>query len=336
MRRRFGRFGLGLLATVASAAAAAPAKPPAIPAPAAAPAVPNANGATPDSGRSSSSVDLGAGSGPIDITSDNGIEMQQSEKVYIATGNAVAKRGDRTLYGDTLMAYYRDVPNSSDTEIWRIVADGHVRITTPTETIEGDHGVYDLDLKTAVMTGGHLKLTTPKDVVTARDALEWYDEKQVAVARGNAVGVRDDRQIRADILTAQISTAPGEDQRISIVNGDGHVIASRPDSIGVGDKGVYDLDSGLVTLTGHVTVSHGNNTMRGEYGVVDLQKGISRILPRPATLAEAKQGRVQGYLVPKKKSADAEKGPGAAPAKDAKQPAPAPTQNPESGGAKSR
>ncbi|HLY56059.1 MAG TPA: LptA/OstA family protein [Stellaceae bacterium] len=268
--------------------------------------------ATPDNGapaRSSSSLDLGAGSGPIDITSDDGIEMQQTNKVYIATGNAVAKRGDRTLYGDVLMAYYRDIPNSSDTEIWRIVADGHVKLTTPNDTIVGDHGVYDLDSKTAVLTGGHLQLTTPQDVVTARDALEWYDDKQFAIARGNAVGTRADRQIRADVLTAQISTAPGEDQRISLVNGDGHVVASRPDTVGTGDRGIYNLDTGLVTLSGHVTVNHGENTMRGEYGVVDLEKGMSRLLPRPPTMADTTGHRVQGYLVPKKRAETDEKNP---------------------------
>ena len=277
---------------------AAPAPPPAKHA-----AKPDASGQAPDT-RQSSSVDLGAGSGPIDITSDDGIEMQQSNKVYIATGNAVAKRGDRKLYGDTLMAYYRDVPNSSDTEIWRIVADGHVRIATPTQSVEGDHGIYDLDAKTAVLTGQHLKLTTPQDVVTARDSLEWYDDKQYAVARGDAVGIRADRQIRADVLTAQISQAPGEVQRISLVNGDGHVVASRPDTVGIGDKGVYNLDTGLVTLTGNVTLTHGENTMRGEYGVVDMQKGVSRLLPRPPTPDDRNRGRVQGYLVPKKRSPD--------------------------------
>jgi lipopolysaccharide export system protein LptA len=307
-----GLLGLGVgpaqSGTAAAPTAAKPAKPPPAAAPAPAPAPPAA--AAP---RANTSVDLGAGSGPIDITSDDGIEMQQANKVYIASGNAVAKRGDRTLYGDTLSAYYRDIPNSSDTEIWRVVADGHVRITTPTQTVEGDHGVYDLDSKTAVLTGKHLKLTTPRDVVTARDALEWYDDKQFAVARGNAVGIRDDRQIRADVLTAQISQAPGEDQRISIVNGAGHVVATRPDMIGLGDTGVYDMDTGVVTLNGHVTLTHGQSTMHGDYGVADLEKGVSRLLPRPATAANAKSGRVQGYLVPRKKT-DQPPGAGAKPA----------------------
>ena len=201
--------------------------------------------------------EIGSGSGPTVIDADDGIEMQQSNKVYVAHGNATAKRGDRTLYGDTLMAFYRDIPNSDQTEIWRVVADGHVRLTTPTQTVEGDHAVYDLDSKTAVFTGKHLKLTTPKDQVTARDSLEWYDDKQFAVARGDAVGTRLDRRIRGDMLTAQISQAPGEASRISIVNGYGHVIASRPDEIGTGDKGVYNVDTGIVTLIDHVTLARG-------------------------------------------------------------------------------
>ena len=40
-----------------------------------------------------------------------------------------------------------------------------------------------------IVTGKGLKLTTTTDVVTARDSLEWYDAKQVAVARGDAIAV---------------------------------------------------------------------------------------------------------------------------------------------------
>src|SRR5205085_1789265 len=60
-----------------------------------------------------------------------------------------------------------------------------------------------------VVTGETLKLTTATDLVTARDSLEWYDQKQIAVARGNAVAVRNGKTIKADILTAyMVKTKP--------------------------------------------------------------------------------------------------------------------------------
>ena len=62
-----------------------------------------------------------------------------------------------------------------------------VRIATETQTVYGDHAVDDVDRGLLVVTGQHLKLETQHDTVTARDTLEWYDDTQLAVARGIAV-----------------------------------------------------------------------------------------------------------------------------------------------------
>lgn len=302
-----------------------------------APAAPAAAGTPPAT--NSAGLGLGTGSGPVDVTSDESLEMQQSNKVYIARGNAIAKRGDRTLYADTLMAYYRDIPNSSATEIWRVVADGHVKITTPTQTVVGDHAVDDLDTKTDIITGKDLKLTTPIDVVTARDSLEWYEDKSVAVARGDAVAVRHTakgyRRIRGDILVALIIQPPGEAQRISRVDATGHVFVSTPDQTGSGDQGVYNAETGIATLTHHVTLTRGENTLTGEYGVVDTDKGVSRLLPRPPTAADQTRTRVNGYIVPRQKTPPEGAKPAAGAAKPAAgpgdKPAPEPTDKPAAG-----
>lgn len=287
---------------------AAPATPPQAAAPPAATPAPAAKG-----GGSTSLFGGDKSQGPLEVTSENGIEWQQDVKAYIARGNAIAKRGQTTLYADVITAYYRDIPNSSQTEIWRVVPDGHVRITTPTQQVVGDHGVYDIDQAVVVMTGKALKLTTPQDVVTARDTLEWYDGKQLAVARGDAVAVRGERRLRGDTLVAQVVQAPGEDSRISLVNGKGHVVVSGPNGqVGTGDTGVYNADTGIATLIGHVTVARGDDTVVGQYGVVDLQSGVSRILPRPPSDEDRTRGRVQGIIIPRQKGAAAEPAAGAA------------------------
>jgi lipopolysaccharide export system protein LptA len=298
--------------------AAKPPKPAKPDAGAAAPAAPAAaSDAAPAKGGTGSTLLGGRSQGPLEVTSENGIEWQQGVKAYIARGNAVAKRGETTLYADVLTAYYRDIPNSSQTEIWRVVADGHVRATTPTQEVVGDHGIYDVDQTVVVMTGSALKLTTPQDVVTARDSLEWYDGKQLAVARGDAVAVRGERRLRGDVLVAQVTQAPGEDSRISRVDGKGHVIVSGPNGqVGTGDTGVYNADTGIATLVDHVTLARGDDTVVGQYGVVDLQTGVSRILPRPPTEQDTTRGRVQGIIMPRQKDTGA--APGKTPASDQK------------------
>jgi lipopolysaccharide export system protein LptA len=154
---------------------------------------------------------------PIDITAASGIEWDQNRQVYIARGNAVAVRGTSAVHADVLTAHYRPSKSKSEggNEVYRLDADGHVVITAPNRTVVGDQAIYDVDQQIGIVTGQHLQLTTPSDIVTARDSLEWYDQQQVAVARGDAVAIRGDRRIRADVLTAHFikdKTATGKDK----------------------------------------------------------------------------------------------------------------------------
>ena len=148
-----------------------------------------------------------AGGQPTDINADQAIEWHQDVKAYVARGNASAKRGDTTLYGDVLTAYYREVPGKGN-EVYQIVSEGKVRVISPSQQVYGDRLVYDMDRQVAVVTGKDLKLITPQDVVTARDTLEYYDTQGFAVARGDAVAVRTDRRLRADVLIGQFTKGP--------------------------------------------------------------------------------------------------------------------------------
>jgi len=167
--------------------------------------------------------------------------------------------------------------------------------------------------------------------VTARDSLEWYDQKQIAVARGDAVAVRENaKRIRADVLTAHMTkekakpaeskppaqpakptpsaaaTKPGaatalpgasdETSRISRVDAQGNVLVSTATDIGRGDYGVYNADTGIVTLLGNVTITRGDNAIRGQYAVVDLNNNVSRMMPT-AEKYGSPASRVEGLFV---------------------------------------
>ena len=279
-------------------------------------------------------LNLGAASEdrPIAISATSGIEWQQDAQVYIARGNATAKRGSTEVDADTLTAHYRPSRAAgSETEIYRLNADGHVTIKDYTQTVVGDHAVWDVDQQMGIVTGKALKLTTATDVVTARDSLEWYDQKQVAVARGDAVAVRENvKRIRADVLTAHMTkdkakpgerkpevrpgkpppsmpaTKPGaatgppgagdESSRISRIDAQGNVIVSTATDIGRGDYGVYNADTGLVTLLGNVTITRGDNAIRGQYAVVDLNNNVSRMMPTAGNPGSP-ASRVEGFFV---------------------------------------
>jgi lipopolysaccharide export system protein LptA len=263
---------------------------------------------------------------PVNIEAENGIEWQQNNKVYIARGNAKATRGDNSVIADTLYAFYRDAKaqqqanaaspqlrgnppsgqqspfDNGSTQIYRIEADGHVIFTTPTQTAYGDRAVYDIDQAMLVVTGKNLKIVTQQDIVTARDSFEWYDQKQIGVARGDATVTRqgpEHKSIRGDVLTAEVTKPANQPSKISKVNAQGHVILVSEDQIARGDNGVYNLESGIATLSGHVSLTRGENELRGQYAVVDTNTNVARLLAAPPSAQTAgPRPRVEGLLIP--------------------------------------
>jgi lipopolysaccharide export system protein LptA len=291
-------------------------------------------------------IDLSHG-GPIDITAQGGIEWLQDQHEVIAFGDARAVRQNVTVTADRLIAYYRKkagdaaqpasaaatppaatpaaasagasgIAGSEDTsgnEIYRVEAQGNVQIFTATDHAQGDRAIYDLDQAVLVMTGHDLRLTTPNDVLTARDDLEYWSQKHMAVARGDAVVVtKDARRIAADVLVAYTTpntpppgqaaqpvaksgATPAADDplaasgKLEKVEAFGHVSVRTPTDIATGDRGVYVPETGIALLIGDVRITRGQNQLAGTRAVVNLKTGVSRLLSGGSE-------RVQGLIVP--------------------------------------
>jgi lipopolysaccharide export system protein LptA len=310
-------------------------------------------------------IDLSHG-GPIAITARDGIEWLQQQHKVIATGDARAVRQNVTVTADRLIAFYRKKAEASqgsaaaaaagrappapaakaattgpldttgagggDNEIYRLEAQGHVIIATPTDRAQGDKAVYDLDTAVLVMTGRDLRLTTPNDVLTARDDLEYWSAKRMAVARGDAVVVtKDQRRIAADVLVAYTSAADAQPSRppsgkptptdandplaatgkLEKVEAFGHVVISTPTDVVTGGRGVYVPATGIALLVDHVRITRGQNQIEGSEAEVNLKSGVSRLLATGK--GRAGRGRVNGLLVPNEAQGAAAGIPGAQP-----------------------
>ena len=211
----------------------------------------------------------------------------------MARGNAVAKRGDVTITGDTLVAYYRDVP-AGGTEIFRLAADGKVHIFSPTQNVYGDRAVYDVDKLVAVVTGSDLKLITPTDVVTARDSLEYWEAQKLAVARGDAMAVREQNRVNADVLVGLFANGPDGSMEMTRIDAQGNVVITTPTDVARGRQGVYNLKTEIATLTGDVRLTRGENHLNGQTAEVNMKTGISRLL----STGDHTGGRVKGLFIP--------------------------------------
>jgi lipopolysaccharide export system protein LptA len=273
-------------------------------------------------------IDLSKG-GPINVTAQSGIEWLQNQHEVIATGDARAVRGNVTVIADRLIAYYRPkkgaaqqaavsqavAPTDEDTggnEIYRLEAEGNVKIFSPTDTAQGDKAVYDLDQAVLVLTGNNLKLTTPNDVLTATDDMEYWSLRHMAVARGDAVIItKDNRRIQADTVVAyttptsptnqppqptKASTAANDDLtsqsgKLERAEAFGHVLLRTPTDVVTGDRGVYVPATGMAVLLGNVHITRSQNHLAGAEAIVNMKTGVSR-------LVSGRNGRVSGLIVP--------------------------------------
>jgi len=229
---------------------------------------------------------------PVVIEADDGIEWRQKDRTYVARGNARAMRGDVSVRAETLTAHYREGAAGKQ-EIWKVIAEGGVVISSKSQTISGERGVYTIDDGKFVLTGGPLRLETPDELVTARDKLEYRSHDQIAVISGDAVAVRGDKRIRADQFTARFAENATGELNLQRVDATGDVTITTPTEIARAERGVYNAATGVATLSGSVKLTRGDNQMNGAFAEVNLNTGVSRLTSGPGS-----GGRVRGLFVP--------------------------------------
>lgn len=213
---------------------------------------------------------------PIEVYADDGIEWQQDSLTFFARGNAKAIRGEVTVYGDELHAFYRKLPDGG-TEIWRLDAVRNVRIVTPGETAYGERGVYDIDNAILVLTGRKVRLVTQTDEVLADEQLEYWERKQMAVARGHAQVISLDKNLKADVIVAYFKKNKAGKSAIHRVEAFDNVIVKTPKEKATSHRGVYSVKSGIATLTGSVKIAREGNLIDGCKAEVNLNTGISKM-----------------------------------------------------------
>ncbi|MBI3444477.1 MAG: hypothetical protein HY055_03755 [Magnetospirillum sp.] len=277
-----------------------------------------------------------SGDQQIQVYADNGIEWHSEELRVIARGNAHAIRGNMTVDADVLTAHYRKGPKGD--EIWRLDADGNVVIRSPNDTATGHKAIYDLDKAIFVLKGTPAKLVTPTDTFQATDSLEYWELKKMAVLRGDAVATQEGgKSLKGDVLTAHFKdkdkTAPaakgaakpapqpkpagsgaaagnGDGGGLELQRADayGHVVLISNTETVTGERGDYNAETGIATVSGSVKISReGGNQLDGGWAHVNLNTGVSKLFPVAAGGTDTGQ-RVQGIFIPQKKGEKGETG----------------------------
>ena len=231
--------------------------------------------------------------GAIAIEAERGIEWQRNARIVIARGNATARRGDTTLRADVLTARYRDKPDGS-VEVWRIDADGDVRVSSPERKAAGERGTYEIDAGKMSLSGGNrVTVTTPGAEITARQRIDYDIASKTLVARGDATVVEGERTLNGETITIRFAEDANGRTQPQRIEADGNMRLVTPGETITADHGTYDIAEQLATATGSVQILQGANRLKGCRVEMNLRTAVSRL-----SACAGDGARVRGVILP--------------------------------------
>jgi lipopolysaccharide export system protein LptA len=90
--------------------------------------------------------------------------------------------------------------------------------------------------------------------IEADQGIEWQRQARLVIARGNAQAVRGDMQLNAQVLTAHYRERTDGSTEVWKIDAEGDVILKTPGETAFGERGNFNFDKNLMTLTGGTEV----------------------------------------------------------------------------------
>ena len=136
---------------------------------------------------------------------------------------------------------------------------------------------------------GGVQSDTSAPVEVAADNMVVNQSTGQAELTGNVLIAQGEMRLSADHVLVKYDTQ--DKSRISTLDATGNVTLVQGTDAAEATHGVYEVATGLVTLTGDVLVTQGGNVMSGETIVVNLADGTARASGRVRTILQ--QGTAQ-------------------------------------------
>lgn len=129
---------------------------------------------------------------------------------------------------------------------------------------------------------GNAAENTDSPVEVAADSLAIDQNTGRAVFTGNVVIGQGEMRVSAQEVTVEY--ADEAQSRIKSFNATGNVALVVGEDAAEAGEAIYDVDSGIITLSGNVLMTQGVNILSGDQIVVDLKKGSARADGRVRTI----------------------------------------------------
>ena len=156
-----------------------------------------------------------------------------------------------------------------------IVKDNKMKITG------GDYAEYNISKDYFLITGKNIILTSESNVLRSKEKLEYWRQKNIAIATGKAEAKKDNEFIVSAEKLVWYLKETDKKTKVKKLLGFKNVSIKTNNEVAFSDKAIYNNDTEICKLFGNVKLQRGESFLLGEYAEVDLKRGISKLLPAP-------------------------------------------------------
>lgn len=138
-----------------------------------------------------------------------------------------------------------------------------------------------------------------KKIEIDSDELKYYSEENKAIFKGNVIAIHGDIKIttlECVVTFEKKSEDPNstEKNNVKSIELKGSIIIETPKETIESNYGIYDMKSGVITLSGDVKLFQSNNTLVGDKLIHNVKTGES-------VLSSNGNNRVKAFIIPESK-----------------------------------
>ncbi len=235
------------------------------------------------------------------IQAEQGFEWQKGAGRFVAHGNVRVRREHVILNTDTLTVSFHEVKTPAELSWWHAL--GNTRIALSRGIISGETADYEVHDKILSLSGHPVHIETATETLTAHMGVEYRENQQVAVARGDVhIVIKDGSILQLEIATIYSHDSDGIPiPKIFLIGKKVKIETHR--GILCGGRGIYGLDTAIASNS--VQVATHSMKMTSERAVVNTKTGLSRfytaLRKSERQFTRGRQERVKLLLLQKRK-----------------------------------
>tara|TARA_B100000242_G_scaffold277760_1_gene234780 strand:- start:767 stop:1534 length:768 start_codon:yes stop_codon:yes gene_type:complete len=220
------------------------------------------------------------------VEADKSIEYFEKQRIYVASGNARALKGNLSINAEKITAF---IGKTQKTNMTDIEATGNVIIINNNTVAKSDFAKYNFKNKIIILKGKSQSVEAKKFKLESKKYISFDDQNKVANSEGDVkLFLSGPISIFAKKMKANFDKV--NNTLITASAYSNVKIQTNLETITC-NSAKYDTKTNLISLDGNVVIKKGNNLLSGEKGYMNLKTRKSRI-------ESGKSKRVKGVFKP--------------------------------------